>query len=176
MINLSRYGAFVGILALAGCTTMAQAPATSNVSPQDLSFITTAYQLVHFDLAACAYVQKGGLTPAVVPVANKICADAATYAPQIEAQAKANGVTLPATLPLELKSQLVALSYHPSPNLSVAFLRDEISSHETALAVFQDEARNGTTPQFKQVAIQTTPLVEQNLELLRKAMPEGMGE
>jgi putative membrane protein len=176
MIKFTRYGALAGILALAGCSTVAQAPTTSNVSPQDLAFITTAYQLVHFDLAACAYVQKGGLTPTVVPVVNKICADAATYAPQIQAQAKANGVTLPSTLPLELKSQLVALSYHPSPSLSVAFLRYEISSHESALAVFQDEARNGTAPQFKQVAIQTTPLVEQNLELLRKAMPEGMGD
>ncbi|GAA5264775.1 putative membrane protein [Acidiphilium sp. MT5] len=176
MIKLSRYGALAGILALAGCSTVAQAPATSNITPQDLGFITTAYQLVHFDLAACAYVQKGGLTPTVVPVANKICADAAKYAPQIQAQAKANGVTLPGTLPLDLKAQLVALSYHPSPSLSVAFLRDEISSHESAIAVFQDEARNGTSPEFKQVAIETTPLLEQNLDMLRDALPKNMGE
>ncbi|MCF3946529.1 DUF4142 domain-containing protein [Acidiphilium sp. AL] len=172
----ARYGVFAAFLALAGCSTTAQAPQSSNVSSQDLNFITTAYQLVHFDLDACAFVQKNTLEPQVVPVVNKICADAAEYAPKIRAQAAANGVTLPNTLPMELKAQLVTLNYRPQPNLSVAFLRAEIASHETALAVFQDEARNGLNPTFKQVAMQTAPLVEQNLDMLRKALPAGTAE
>ena len=172
----ARYGAFAAFLALAGCSTTAQAPQSSNMSPQDLNFITTAYQLVHFDLDACAFVKKNTLEPQVVPVVDKICADAAEYAPKIQAQAAANGVTLPNTLPVELKAQLVTLNYHPQPNLSVAFIRAEISSHESALAVFQEEARNGVNPTFKQVAAQTAPLVQQNLDMLRQALPPGMGE
>ncbi|HEX7389033.1 MAG TPA: DUF4142 domain-containing protein [Acidiphilium sp.] len=172
----ARYSLLAAFLALAGCSTTAQAPQSGNVSAQDLNFITTAYQLVHFDLDACAFVQKNTLEPRIVPVVNKICADAAEYAPKIRAQAAASGVTLPNALPMEMKAQLVALNYHPQPNLSVAFLRAEIASHEASLAVFQDEARNGVNPSFKQAAIETTPLVEQNLAMLRQALPSGMAE
>ncbi|MGC9270533.1 DUF4142 domain-containing protein [Acidiphilium sp.] len=172
----ARYGVVAALLALAGCTTTAQAPESSTLAPQDLNFITTAYQLVHFDLDACAFVQKNALEPQAVTVVNKICADAAKYAPQIRAQADATGVTLPNTLPLELKAQLVTLNYHPQPNLTVAFIRSEISSHESALAVFQDEERNGINPTFKQTAAATIPLLQQNLDMLRAALPAGMAQ
>lgn len=172
----ARYGVVAVMLALAGCSTTAQGPQSSTLAPQDLDFITSAYQLVHFDLDACGFVQKNTLMPQVVPVVTKICADAKEYAPKIRAQAAANGVTLPNTLPTPLKAELVTLNYRPQPNLSVAFIRAEISSHESALAVFQDEIQNGVNPQFKQVATQTAPLVQQNLDMLRKALPDGMGE
>lgn len=170
------YGAFAALFALAGCATTAQAPQSSNVSQQDLDFITSAYQLIHFDLDACTFVQKSALEPQVMPVVNKICADAAEYAPKIRTQAAQAGVKLPSTLPTTLKAKLVSLNYHPQPNLSVAFLRAEINSHESALAVFQDEARNGVNPTFKSTAMQTLPLVQQNLTMLRQALPAGMAE
>lgn len=176
MKRSARYSAVAALLALAGCSTTAQGPQSSTLAPQDLTFITTAYQLVHFDLDACAFVQKNQLEPQVTPVVDKICADAAVYAPQIRAQAAAAGVTLPDTLPMELKAQLVTLNYHPQPNLSVAFIRTEISSHESALAVFQDEAQNGQNPTFKAAATRTAPLVQQNLHMLRAALPPGMAE
>lgn len=169
-------GALIALLALAGCATTAQAPQTSNVAPQDLHFVTTAYQLVHFDLDACGFVQKSKLEPQVVPVVNKICADAADYAPRLRAQAKATGVTLPNTLPADLKAKLVTLNYRPQPNLSVAFVRMEIDSHQRALSVFQDEMQNGVNPTFKQVATQTTPLIQENLKMLHQAMPTGMAQ
>jgi len=172
----ARYGVVVALLALAGCSTTAQGPESSTLAPQDLHFITTAYQLVHFDLDACTFVQKSTLTPQVMPVVDKICADAMEYAPKIRAQAAANDVTLPNTLPTDLKAKLVTLNYHPQPNLGIAFIRDEIASHESALAVFQDEQQNGVNPTFKQVAAQTTPLLEQNLTMLRAALPAGTAE
>jgi len=48
--------------ALAGCATTARAPESSSLSPQDLQFVTSTYQLVHFDLAACDVVRKAKLT------------------------------------------------------------------------------------------------------------------
>ncbi len=163
-------------LGLAACSTTAQAPQASNLSAQDLQFITTTYQLVHFDLDACAVVQKATLTPEVRPVADKICADAQHYAPIIRQQAASAGATLPNTLPAEYKAKLVALNYHPQPNSSVAFVRDEIQSHENALAVYQDEMQNGVSPAYKQIAMQTLPVVQGNLQMLRAALPAGAAE
>jgi putative membrane protein len=163
-------------LGLAGCSTTAQAPKASNLAPQDLQFITTTYQLVHFDLGACLVAKKGALTPRVRPVADKICDDATHYAPIIKRQAAAAGAILPNTLPAAYKARLVALTYHPRPNLSVAFLRDEIESHENALAVYQDEMQNGNSPAYKHIASRTLPVVEGNLRMLRAALPAGANE
>lgn len=165
-----------GMLALAGCSTTAQAPRAANLAPQDLQFITTTYQLVHFDLGACAVARKGALSPQVRPVADKICADAKHYAPIIRQQAASAGATLPNTLPAEYKARLVALTYHPQPNLSVAFVRDEIESHESALAVYQDQMQNGRSPSYKRIAAQTLPVVQGNLRMLRAALPAGAPE
>ena len=164
------------MLGLAACSTTARAPRTANLSPQDLQFITTTYQLVHFDLDACAVVQKAALTPEVRPVAAKICADARHYQPIVRQQAAAAGATLPDTLPAQYKAKLVALNYHPQPNVSVAFVRDEIESHENALAVYQDEMQNGVSPAYKQIASETLPVVQGNLRMLRTALPAGTAE
>ena len=164
------------MLGLAACSTTAQAPQASNLSPQDLQFITTTYQLVHFDLDACAVVRKTSLTPEVQPVATKICADAKHYAPIIRQQAASAGATLPDTLPAQYKAKLVALTYHPQPDVSTAFVRDEIESHENALSVYQDEMQNGSSPAYKQIAMQTLPVVQGNLQMLRAALPAGTAE
>jgi putative membrane protein len=164
------------ILGLAGCSTTAQAPQTANLAPQDLQFITTTYQLVHFDLDACDVVQKAALTSQAQPVATKICADARHYAPIIKQQAASAGATLPDTLPAQYKARLVALNYHPQPNISVAFMRDEIESHENALAVYQDEMQNGRNAGYRRIAAQTLPVVQGNLRMLRGALPAGAPE
>lgn len=172
----ARCAVIVALTALAGCSTTAQAPQTSNLSPQDLQFATTTYQLVHFDLDACAVVQKAALTAAVRPVADKICADAKHYAPLIRQQAAATNTTLPDTLPQEYKAKLVALTYKPQPNLSDAFVRDEIESHSSALSVYQEEMRSGTNPTYRHIAEETMPLVEQNLRDLRSVQTRGAAQ
>ena len=44
----------------------------------------------------------------------------------------------------------------PAPNVTVNYLRDQIDSHEDALAVFQMEAMNGTDPAVKAMATRTS--------------------
>jgi putative membrane protein len=173
--SVSLMAITAAMTALAGCSTTARAPQSSNLSPQDLQFATTTYQLVHFDLNACAVVKKAALTAAVRPVADKICADAAHYAPLIRQQAAATNTTLPDTLPQEYKAKLVALTYKPQPNLSAAFVRDEIQSHESALAVYREEMRSGVSPTYRRIAEETLPVIEQNLRDLRAVQTGGTG-
>ena len=171
-----RYGALAAMLALAGCASTARAPEGAALGPADLAFVTSAYQLVQFDLDACSFVRKGPIEPAAMPAVDKVCADAAAYKPQLRALAAQEGVTLPNTLPFDLKEKLVSLSYHPEPNLTVEFLRDEIGSHESAIAVFQGELREGRNPAFRQKAQEALPVLEHNLAMLRAALPAGTAE
>lgn len=170
MMCSSRYAGFAALLALGGCMSTANAPSGSNVSRQDINFITTAYQLVHFDMNACSFVQKNEISPSARTAVDKVCADAVTYEPKLHALAEGAGIKLPNTLSFVRKEQLVSLTYHPEPDLTVEFLRDEINSHENTVAVFKGEIRDGRNPQFKAEAGETLPLVQQNLDMLRAAL------
>ncbi len=159
------------IAGLAACTTTAQAPQTSGLAPQDLNAMTSAAQLIQFDLAECEVLGAGGVTPSVAAISQKICADASAYKGQLDSLAAANSVTLPNDLRYDLKVKVVALRYHASPNVSAQYLSDEIDSHKTALLILKDETANGASPSVKAFATQATPLVQGNLNALEAASP-----
>ncbi|HQT61795.1 MULTISPECIES: DUF4142 domain-containing protein [unclassified Acidiphilium] len=171
-----RLAALGALLALGGCATTAEAPLGAALGPTDLAFVTTASQLVNFDLDACSFVRRGPIEPTARAAVEQVCADAATYAPRLQALAAREGVRLPTALPFDLKEKLVSLNYHPQPNLTVEFLRDEIGSHESAIAVFQGELREGRNQAFQQTARDGLPVLERNLAMLRAALPPGMAE
>ena len=158
------------LLGLAACSTTAQAPAASNLSAQDLSSLTAGYQLIQFDLAECSFLAASSTTPQVLALSQKICADARSYEPKLEQLAAMHNVTLPNTMPDDLKARLVSLHYFATPNVTVQYLRDQVNSHEDALAVFQAEAMNGSDPEVKAFAAQTMPVVQGNLDALRQAL------
>jgi predicted outer membrane protein len=157
----------LAVLALTGCSTVAQAPARSDLSAQDLSALTAGYQLIQFDLLECRAVSGAQLSGNVAAVAAKLCADATRYEPTLTQLAAAHEVTLPDALPDDLNARYVAFHYGPTGQ---AFLRDQISSHEDALAVFQLEAASGTNPELKGVAGRIMPVVQGNLDALRAAL------
>jgi putative membrane protein len=168
LISAALISTILGLAA--GCSSTASAPATAAVNPQDLNFVTAASQLIQFDLAECTITQHNVLTAPVTAVAEKDCADAAHYSPILSQQAAAMGVTLPNDLRYDLKAEFVQLNYNPVPSADVAFLTGQIGSHESALAVFQDEAKNGSNPQLIALAAQTAPVAAANLDALRAAL------
>jgi putative membrane protein len=162
-----------GVLVLSGCTTTAQAPATSNLSETDLAALTAAYQLVLFDLQECKLLPDDHVsTPQVKTISAKICADAAYFKPLLEQLATKYNVKLPDALSYELKAQYGSLFYRPWPNFDVNYLQDQISSHEQALAIFGQEIEDTKDPQVKAFAEQNVPVVRANLQLLRQALKE----
>ena len=165
-LRFLSYGAWA-ILALAGCSTTAQAPAGTTLTSQDLDDLTVGYQLVQFDLLECGSLQGVMQTPAVSAVTQKLCADAARYQPVLAQLAQAHDVTLPNDMPANMKARYVAFHYAPN---ATQFLRDQVSSHEDALAVFQGEASSGSTPDIRTVAAGALPVVQGNLDALRQAL------
>lgn len=81
--------------------------------------------------------------------------------------AKAKNFDLPTELPYELNARYAALVRNHNGNLGQQYLSDQISSHESALAVFQEEAATGTDPDVKAAAIQVIPTVQSNLDQLK---------
>ena len=172
MKNKCLVFAAAGLFMLGGCTTTAQAPATSDLSQTDLAAITAAYQLVMFDLQECALLPSHVSTPQVNAVSSKICADAAHYKPLLEQLAAKHNVKLPNALSYSLRAQYGSLFYKPWPNFDVNYLQDQISSHQQALAIFGQEEQETTNPELKAFAQANIPVVQNNLQMLRQALKE----
>lgn len=181
----------------AGCSTTADAPAAANVSSQDLAYLTSAYQLIHFDLSACAALGQSDIPAYAASVVFNVCSAGRKYKPLLESTARDAGATLPDQLDFDHQSETISLAYgtgyanlprnreyhgpvvpaysvsgmYPSP--IVQFLQYEVASHEASLADFQSEARLGRKPEIKAVAKQYEPLVRQNLHDLQAALDEA---
>jgi putative membrane protein len=155
------------MLLAAGCSSIAQVPAGSALEARDVTAVTTAYQLIQFDLAECQVVVADGTTPSVVALAVKICQDATRYQVKLQAVAEKNDITLPTELRYVLNSEYVQLHYHLGAATDVAYLRDQVGSHEAALAIFRDESVNGADPAVKALSAGAVPVVRRNLDALQ---------
>jgi putative membrane protein len=160
----------VAVMGLTGCSTTAQAPPSSDLSVRDLNMLTESYQLIQFDLLECNEIATTPTNAITAAASDKLCADAKRYQPELEQLAQAHDVSLPNALPEEMEARYVTFHYNPSPSIAVQFLRDQVSSHEDALAVFRVEATNGDNPDIKAAAGRLIPVVQSNLDSLRLAL------
>jgi putative membrane protein len=170
---------FIGAGALlVGMSIFSFTPAQAALESPDSDALIAGYQIIQFDLQECNALQRGvsmsngsGTVPTdITDVASKMCGDAAKYRPLLLKAAKDKDFDLPTSLPYSLTAQYAALIRNPGPGLGVAFLNDQIASHEAALAVFQDEAANGKDPEIRATAAKVIPTVESNLALLKKTL------
>lgn len=169
------HGKFLGAAALlgAGCLT-GQAQAASLNTP-DSDALIAGYQIIQFDLQECrALAPQGGLSryvsSTVLDLSAKICADAAHYRPLLQKAAEAHHFALPDTLPFYLTARYEAMIRHPDETLGTRYLQDQIASHRDALAVFEEEAAAGKSPEIKAMAIQVIPVVKGNLDALQSQL------
>lgn len=162
--------------------SFASAQAAPLGSP-DSDALVAAYQIIQFDLQECRAIQgnssmtngNGIVSPEILQVSGKICEDANSYEPMLKKLAADKNFDLPTSLPYSLTARYAALVRNKGPGLGIRYLNDQISSHQDALAVFQDEAANGTDPEIKAAAIKVIPTVQSNLDLLKKTLAEHGG-
>jgi len=171
---------FIGVGAvLLGMTAFSFTAAQAEpLGPPDSDALVAGYQIIQFDLQECRVIQggtsmangNGSVSVDILKVSGKICSDASTYLPMLQKLAKDKDFTLPRGLPYTLTARYAALVRNQGPGLGVRYLNDQISSHEDALAVFQDAAANGKDPDVKAAATKVIPTVESNLALLKATL------
>lgn len=171
MNSVNKYIRLIPLIVLSGCATTATSSSSSNASPQDTNFYTSAYQLVHFDLLECSYYRQNYPTQtAKIAVFNQICDEAAQHSPLLQADAAQSGVTLPNELPIELRQELVVATYEHGQDPVTDMLQAEVMSHVNSLATVRVEEHAGTDPTAKALAFQVEPLISKNLTALQAAL------
>jgi putative membrane protein len=143
----------------------------------DSDALVAGYQIIQFNFKECMAISpKAGtlgngsftVSPDITKIAAKMCSESREYLPKLEALAKAKDFKLPDGLPYYLNARWAALVRNQNGNLGQQYLQDQISSHEDALAVFQEEAATGTDPDIKAAATEIIPTVQTNLAELKK--------
>jgi putative membrane protein len=164
------------LLGVAAYASVAQA---ASLQSPDSDALVAGYQVIQFDLKECQVLTgkagvsangSGLVTPDILKVSAKICSDAQANLPKLKALAKANDFDLPDSLPYTLTARYAALIRNKDAKLGINYLQDQISSHEDALAIFQDEAANGNNADIKAAAAEIIPTVQENLTLLQQTL------
>jgi predicted outer membrane protein len=167
----------VVLVGLAAFTSVAAPASAGTLQPPDSDALVAGYQVIQFNLKECmAIAAKSGvsangstvISPQIRDIAGKMCSESRAYLPKLEAAAKAKDFTLPKELPYELTARYAALVRNQNGNMGQQYLSDQISSHESALAIFQEEAATGMDPDIKAAATEIIPTVQGNLDQLKK--------
>ena len=132
-------GLFALAVALAGCEqTTATAPTASAASPRDLAFITDLTNVVMFDRQVIGeeLARKGD--PRVQALAADLLAQANAMQAKVTPIAERDGITPPDTMSFshlaDRHARLDAIIKTGHYDLDEEFLKDEIASHEQAVA------------------------------------------
>ena len=166
------------LLGLAAFASAALPASAAPLQPPDSDAMVAGYQIIQFDLKECMAITvnanrtvngTGVLSPDIRKIANKMCNDARAFQPKLAALAASKDFQLPDYLPYMLTARYAALVRNQNGNLGQQYLDDQISSHEDALAVFQEEAATGNDPDVKAAVTAVIPTVQENLDLLKKA-------
>jgi putative membrane protein len=174
--NIIKGGAFLA--GMAAFSAMATPAAAETLQSPDSDALVAGYQVIQFNLKECLAVATksagvsangtGLVSPSVKQIAAKMCEESRMYKPKLEAMAKEKNFELPTELPYYLTAQYSALVRNQDANFGSQYLNDQIASHESALAIFQEEAATGTDPDIKAAAADVIPTIQENLATLKK--------
>lgn len=170
MKRYARWGFALLLLPLAGCGGREEAPMAAPAAPPplasaDATFITQA------GMGGLDEVQDGQIAlqkatrPAVRQFAQQIVTDHTQVNQQLTALAQRKGVTPPTAPDPQQAAEAQKLQGLRGRAFDREYVRDQLTDHQQAIALFQQEAQQGTDPDVKAFAEQTLPALQQHLQM-----------
>ena len=160
------------------CFTMSAlaASAPDRLSPTDKHFLNAAANndMIEAHLGQMAETQASD--SGVKDFAKRIVDDHSHAYTQLLELASKTGDAIPRGINIRRDHAAAQLVHLQGARFDRAFIRDEITDHERALAAFKREAAHGTNPDVKALASQMIPMLEQHLSSARQLVkPESRG-
>jgi putative membrane protein len=147
-------------------------PATA-IPSADVNFAKTAAQ------SGMAEVQMGQLaaqqaqSPQVKTFGQRMVTDHTKLADQLTAIARQKDLTLPSTLESKDSRTLARLTKRHGAAFDRAYVRTQLAAHKSAVALFQQEATQGTDPDLKQFAATALPTLRDHLQMAEAMAKSG---
>jgi predicted outer membrane protein len=156
--------------ALAGCeTTKSTASASGDMSPDDLEFVTNAFNIIEFDRQECTIAQAQATTPQVRSLAVDFLKEANDFDAQLRPIAAASGITPPNILRTDLKVRAARLRLGQGLEFDKSFIEDQIVSHQDAINMQQTMMDTpGGNAKLRELSRKGNVILARNLARLRE--------
>jgi putative membrane protein len=89
---------------------------------------------------------------------------------ELESVAKAQGLVIPTQPDAAHVASLAQLRKAKGSAFNNEYLEGQLTDHQRAIALFQQESQQGTDPQLKTFAANTLPILQQHLDMVKSAL------
>lgn len=152
---------------LAAAVMGAPVAALADVSEADREFIDKAAMGGHAEVSAGQSAAESK-NSAIAAFGRQMVSDHTKMNDELVVIAKSMGVTPPASPSLAQQAKGAAVSVLPGATFDRTYVGEQVSAHQEALALLQNEATNGTDAQLKAFAQKYIPVVEEHIAELEK--------
>lgn len=154
----------IGGLSLSACSTMG--PSMSMTPTNAPAFVSMAASSDMFEIESSRMALQRSQDPMIRMHADMMIRDHTNTTTQLKAAAASAGLGVPMQMLPMHAAMLNDLSR--SPNFEATFKRQQVMSHEQALALMDNYARRGDVPQLRGVAAAGVPVVRGHLDHARR--------
>jgi putative membrane protein len=171
MKRYARWGFALVLLPLAACgggkeeAPMAAPAAPPPLAGADLTFANQAAMGGLDEVQDAQIALQKATRPAVRQFAQQMATDHTQANQQLAALAQRRGVTLPTAADPQQVAEAQKLQGLRGRAFDREYVRDQLADHRGAVALFQQEAQQGTDPEVKAWAQQTLPILQQHLQM-----------
>ncbi len=174
MTTIKTLTAAAALLSLAACETPT-ARSTGSANPDEVAFVTNAYQIIRFDQEESNLAKTEAKDPRVQALAARLLDEANQFEAQLAPAAASAGITPPNILRNDLRVRLGHMRLQHGLDFDRSYLDDQIASHEEALRQEDAMKTHGSGSRFADLAEHGEVLLKTNLQALR-ALQDDMSK
>ena len=142
---------------------------SSPAATEDATFVRDAAAAGMAEVRMGRLAERQAHAAQVRTFAERMVADHTKLGDQLDAIARKKSLTTPSTLDAKDSTALTALGAQHDAGFDRAYLRTQIADHQSALALFQQEAARGTDPDLKRFAADALPTLRRHLQMAQAA-------
>ena len=166
--------AAAALLSLAACETPT-ATSTGPANPDEVAFVTNAYQIIKFDQEESTLAKTEAKDPRVQALAARLLDEANQFEAQLAPVAASAGIKPPTVLRDDLRVRLGHMRLSHGLDFDRSYLNDQIASHEEALRQEDAMKTHESGSRFADLAEHGEVLLTTNLQAL-KALRDDMNK
>ena len=167
MTTMKILTAAAALLSLAACQSPTAQSTGGTATPDEVAFVTNAYQIIKFDQEESTLAKTEAKDPRVQALAARLLDEANQFETQLAPVAASAGIKPPNILRNDLRVRLGHMRLQHGLDFDRSYLNDQIASHEEALREEDAMKTHETGSRFADLADHGEVLLRMNLQALR---------
>ncbi len=175
MRHYARWAFALSLLPLAACTGRekpmpAPVPPPPKLSSADTAFLDQAAAIDLGEIQEGRLAARRGARPTVRQFGQQMVTDHTKNNQTLMSLAQSKGVSVPTAPDQHAMAEMTELEHLHGHAFDRQYVGEQVTGHQQAIGLYQQEAQQGSDPEVKAFAQQTLPILQQHL-----SMAEALG-